>query len=266
MRFIIDHDYHIHSYLSSCAKDPAQTPEKILECARERGISRICLTDHYWDSAVPGASRWYTPQNFDHIAEYRNLPQADDVEFLFGCETDMKEDGVIGIPPSRYDAFDFIIVPTTHLHMKNFTIPEEKLLDSAYRAEKWVWRFDKLLDSTLPMHKVGVAHITSGLINNTAPLAHHETLSRVPESEITRLFSKAAARGCGIELNSADMREIDCELILRFYRIAKACGCKFYLGSDAHEPADFLESVSIWEHAIDVLGLTEDDKFQIAKQ
>ena len=265
MRFLIDHDYHIHSFLSSCSRDPEQTPENILSCARERGISRICLSDHYWDSAVPGASRWYTPQNFEHIAEYRSLPQADDVKFLFGCETDMDMHGVIGLPPSRYDDFDFIIVPTTHLHMKNFTIPEEKLLDSAYRAEKWVWRFDKLLDSALPLHKVGVAHITSGLVNNTAPLAHHETLSRIPESEIVRLFTKAAARGCGIELNAGDMTEIDYEEITRFYRIAKACGCKFYLGSDAHKIADFSDTVAIWEHAIDVLDLTEDDKFRIKK-
>ena len=265
MRYTIDHDCHIHSYLSSCSKDPAQTPENIIKYARARGISRVCLTDHYWDDAVPGASRWYKPQNFDHIAQYRDLPQADDVAFFFGCETDMDMHGTIGLPASRYDAFDFIIVPTTHLHMKNFTIPEEKLLDSAYRAEQWVWRFDKLLDSDLPMHKVGVAHITSGLINNTAPQAHHETLSRISDEEITRLFAKAAARGCGIELNAADMREIDCEPILRFFRIAKACGCKFYLGSDAHEAADFTETVSLWDHAISVLDLTEDDKFHVGK-
>ena len=264
MKFQIDHDYHIHSYLSSCATDPAQTPERILQYAKEHGLSRICVTDHYWDDEVPGASRWYKPQNFEHIAQYRVLPQAEGIRFLFGCETDMRLDGSIGIPPSHYDDFEFIIVPTTHLHMRNFTIPEEKLNDSAYRAELWIWRFDKLLDAPLPFQKVGVAHITSGLINNTAPLAHHETLSRISREEITRLFSKAAARGCGIELNSADMREIDYEPIQRFYRIAKACGCKFYLGSDAHQPSEFRHLPQIWEHAIEVLGLTEDDKFHIA--
>lgn len=265
MRFFVDHDYHIHSYLSSCAKDPAQTPERILQYAKEMNLSRICLTDHYWDDSIPGASRWYQPQNFDHIAEYRSLPQADGITFLFGCETDMDQNGVIGIPASRYDDFDFIIVPTTHLHMKNFTIPEEKLLDSAYRAAVWVTRFDALLASSLPFGKVGVAHITSGLINNTAPYAHHETLSRIPEEEIIRLFSKAAELGCGIELNYHDMKEIDFEQIYRVYRIAKDCGCKFYLGSDSHEPADYPQSFSVWEHAIALLDLTEDDQFQISK-
>ena len=103
------------------------------------------------------------------------------------------------------------------------------------------------------------------LLDNTAPLAHHETLSRISSEEITRLFSKAAARGCGIELNTGDMREIDDEPILRFYRIAKDCGCKFYLGSDAHEPRDFSGTIEVWEHAISVLGLTEDDKFHIGR-
>lgn len=264
MKFRVDQDYHIHSFLSSCAKDPAQTPERILQYAKELGLTEICLTDHYWDSAVEGASKWYMPQNFEHISQYRNLPQAEGVRFFFGCETDMNMKGVIGIPPSRYDDFDFIIVPTTHLHMKNFTIPEEKLLDSAYRAELWVWRFDKLLDADLPFEKVGVAHITTGLINNTAPGAHLDTLSRIPDSEIIRLFKKAAARGCGIELNRCDMMEIDQEQILRVYRIAKACGNKFYLGSDAHTPIDYPTQTS-YAHAIDLLGLTEDDKFRFAK-
>ena len=263
MKFLIDHDYHIHSHISSCATNPAQDTARILQYALERGLSRICLTDHYWDETVSEPSRWYKPQNFEHIAAARPLPQAEGVSFLFGCETDMKLDGSLGIPPSRYDEFDFIIVPTTHLHMKNFTIPEERLYDSQYRADLWVSRLDTLLDSSLPFGKVGLAHPTSGLVNNTAPLAHHETLSRIPDSEIERLFFKASARGCGIELNYADMREIDYAPILRFYRIVKSCGCQFYLGSDAHEPSELAHSFSVWEHAIDLLGLTEDDKFQI---
>ena len=69
MKYIIDHDYHIHSHLSLCSKDPEQTNENILKYAKSRGLSSIVLTDHYWDSAVPGASNWYAQQNFDHISQ-----------------------------------------------------------------------------------------------------------------------------------------------------------------------------------------------------
>ena len=262
MKYQIDHDYHIHSFLSSCAKDPAQTPALILQHAKDAGLSRICLTDHYWDSTVPGASRWYTPQNFDHIAQYRDLPQAEGIQFFFGCETDMDKNGVIGVPPSRFDDFDFIIVPTTHLHMRDFTIPEAEKNNVEICARRWVERFDILLNSDLPFYKVGVAHLTCDLINNTSHEATLETLSLIPDTEIERLFTRSAEIGLGIEFNYCDMKYIDDPKILRFYRIAKACGNKFYLGSDAHMPFEFPKE-PYYERAIEVLGLTEDDKFQI---
>ena len=78
-----------------------------------------------------------------------------------------------------------------------------------------------------------------------------------------RVFAKAAKVGVGIELNAGDMSFKDGEedIVLRMFRIAKAMGCKFYCGSDAHTGAE-LQNVRPWfERAIDDLGLTEDDKF-----
>ena len=54
------------------------------------------------------------------------------------------------------------------------------------------------------------------------------------------------------------------EIVLRPYRIAKACGCKFYCGSDAHTPKDF-EMVKRFERAIDLLQLEEKDKWALRK-
>lgn len=31
MKYIVDHDFHIHSRLSSCSDDPRQTPKRIVE-------------------------------------------------------------------------------------------------------------------------------------------------------------------------------------------------------------------------------------------
>ena len=110
MKFKIDHDYHIHSVISSCSRDPEQTAERILEYAKNAGLSRICITDHYWDRKVPGASKWYEPQDFDHISKILPLPQADGVEFLFGCETEMDKFFTVGMPRERFDDFDFVII------------------------------------------------------------------------------------------------------------------------------------------------------------
>ncbi|MBE6601517.1 MAG: PHP domain-containing protein [Ruminococcaceae bacterium] len=262
MKFQVDHDYHIHSQLSSCSRHPEQTPARILQYAKDHGLKRICLTDHYWDSAVPGASKWYEPQNFDHIAQFRALPQADGIEFLFGCETDMDKFNTVGIPASRFDDFAFIIVPTTHLHMKGFTISEEDYCVDERVASLWVERFDALLQKDLPFHKLGVAHLTCYLMNKASREAYLHTLDLIPTEEMERLFTKAAALGCGIEINT-QFQDSDADRVLRIYRIAKGCGCKFYFGGDAHGPDQFEELLEFGKYAVELLGLTEDDKFHI---
>lgn len=80
-----------------------------------------------------------------------------------------------------------------------------------------------------------------------------------------RLFSLVAEKGCGIELNQTDMSFADNEegTVLRPFRIAKSCGCRFYLGSDAHHPSTFKRTKDVFERAISLPGLTESDKFHI---
>lgn len=265
MKFQIDHDYHIHSLLSACSRDPEQTTARILQYAREQGLSRVCITDHYWDAAVEGASSWYMPQNFDHISQSKPLPTDSDIEFLFGCETDLDKSFNLGIPLSRFDDFDFVIIPTTHLHMR-LTISDEDAASNERRAALWGERLGALLDKPLPFGKIGIAHLACPLINKASREDYLDTLRRIPDGVMERLFSRAAELGCGIELNRSDMSFADCETdtVLRMFRIAKACGCKFYLGSDAHHPSNFEKTHAIFSRAIDLLGLTEDDKFHIA--
>ena len=265
MKFKIDHDYHIHSQLSSCSRDPEQTPDRILQHAKENGLSRICLTDHYWDSAVDRASKWYRPQDFDHIAKAMPLPQDEEVEFLFGCETDMDQLMTVGIPAARFDEFDFIIIPTTHLHMTGFTISNEDAESNERRAQLWVERLDALLHKSLPFGKIGLAHLVCGLIKSESREEYLNVLSLIPDAEMERLFTMAAELGCGIELNQSDMSfgDDEADVVLRPFRIAKSCGCKFYLGSDAHHPTEFKKSKGVFERAVTLLDLKESDKFHI---
>lgn len=262
MKYVIDHDYHLHSYISQCSSDPEQTPERMLKYAKEKGLKSICLTDHFWDESVPGASNWYaTYHKFTDLSRALPLPKDDEVEFLFGCETDMDKSGVVGISKERCNDFDFIIVATTHLHMKGFTIEPEDYCNAEKLAKAWVKRFDALLNSDLPFYKVGVAHLTSICIAVENGI-HYEVLRLVPDSDMQRLFTKAAELGMGIEINGCDFRGSgeELETALRPYRIAKACGCKFYLGTDAHKPKEFV-SFENFAKAIDLLNLTEGDKF-----
>ena len=263
MKFTFDHDLHIHSTLSSCSNDPEQSAERILKYAVDNGLKTICITDHFWDRRVAGASDWYAPQDFEHISRIKPLPTADGVEFLFGCETDMDKFFTVGVDATRYDDFDFVIIPTTHLHMTGFTLSEEDAKSNARRAELWVERFERLLDMDLPFSKIGIAHLTCSLIRPNDREGLNSVLNMISDEVLTRLFSRAKELGCGIELNASDMCHIDDAAVLRIYKKAKECGCKFYLGSDAHHPGTFGRCKAIFEHAIDVLGLEESDKFHI---
>jgi histidinol phosphatase-like PHP family hydrolase len=90
-----------------------------------------------------------------------------------------------------------------------------------------------------------------------------QTLDAIPADDLFRLFKRAAQVGCGIELNLSDMDFADHEQekVMRMFHIAKECGCKFYLGSDAHHPDKWDKFVPLYSRAVDILDLKEEDKF-----
>ena len=259
MKFIIDHDLHIHSRLSLCSNHPEQTPAAILEYARARGLRHICLTDHFWDETVPGASGWYAPQNYPHITKSLPLPTADGIRFDFGCETDMDRFMTVGISRETLDKMDFVIIPTSHLHMGGFTIPAD-VTSPADRAKYYMARNHALLDMDLPFHKIGLAHFTCSLLDRGCSGSFHDILDAISDAAYAEFFERAARCGIGIELNT-DLADAYHAASLRPYRIAKACGCKFYLGSDAHTPEGLSGALARFEAMVDALNLTEDHKF-----
>ena len=266
MRYTVDHDYHIHSVLSSCSRDEEQNPERILKYALDNGLKRIVITDHFWANTVPGASDWYKKQDFDWISQSLPLPRADGVDFYFGAETEMDKDFNIGASRTAIDKLDFVIVPTTHLNKIGFGISEELAASPEGRAKTWLLKFNALLEKDLPFHKMGAAHLACCLIAREREV-YLRTLELLPEAELIRSFTRAAEVGIGIELNSSDMsfKESEAETVLRIFEIAKRCGCKFYLGSDAHHPKALDAAKAIFERAVDYLELKESDKFYIKK-
>lgn len=266
MRYIFDNDLHIHSKVSLCSNDEEQTAERILKYAVENNLKTICLTDHFWDENVPAdLNEFYKIQNFEHISVSKPLPQSDGTEFLFGCEIDMDKNLNIGISKEKFDEFDFIVVPTTHFHMTDFTTPPE-MTDPSEKADYWLKRFNAVLDMDLPFHKIGIAHLTCGLIDSSRE-NFLKTIDAIDGEKMKSVFSKAAKAGVGIELNSDDMKFTDseAETVLRPYKTAKDVGCKFYMGSDAHHPKELDIAKGRFERAIDLLNLTEDDKFVLKR-
>ena len=262
MEYKIDNDLHIHSKLSLCSNDPEQTNERILQYALDNGLKTVCVTDHFWDENIPVASEWYRDQNYEHVSKAKPLPQVDGVRFLFGCETELDRFLTLGIQKEKFDLFDFIIIPTTHFHMEGFTLSEEEYADNESRAKAWIKRLDTVLSMDLPFYKVGLAHLTCGL-NAREKADYLKVLNLIPDEELVRLFTKASKLGVGIELNSSDMgfKDDEADTVLRIYKTAKECGCKFYFGSDAHHPKTFDIAKERFEKAVKILNLTENERF-----
>lgn len=265
MKFQFDHDLHIHSRLSLCARDPKQTNERILQYGKENGLNTLCLTDHFWDEDAYGVIqlKHYEIQNFQYISQAKPLPQQEGITFLFGCETELDRDYHLGISKKRFDEFDFVIIPTTHMHEFGHTISEEDGTNIKTRAKAWINRLDFVLEQELPFHKIGIPHLTTGLCAPGENMA--EFFSLISDDELYRLFQKASDRGVGIELNAEIIKRHSeiLEDILRPYRIAKECGCQFYCGSDAHTPEGFENIKEIYKVLIESLELDEKDKFQL---
>lgn len=265
MKFQLNHDYHIHSFISPCSDDPEQVPDRIFKYALDNGLNEICLTDHHWDESVaaddiPG---FYKESSFERISSALPLPQSDKVKFRFGCETELDKNMVLGIAPDHFDRFDFVIIPTTHMHMTGFTVAEKDYSSEERMSELWVERISRVLDMDLPFEKIGFAHLTCILMPSEYKLNEIKVLDSVPDDVLREIFATAAKKGAGIELNydaisgDEDYRASS----LRYYRIAKECGCKFYAGSDAHGTGDFL--FHPYERTVNLLGLEETDRYFI---
>jgi hypothetical protein len=152
--------------------------------------------------------------------------------------------------------------------MKGFTLPRdvaEAEDHTAMRARLWVERLEALLSMDLPFHKIGIAHLACSLLNKESREAYLQTLDLIPTADMERLFARAAVLGAGIELNMSDMQFSDeeAERVLRMFRIAKAAGCKFYFGTDAHHPDDFVGAGEVFARAAELLGLNETHKFEM---
>ncbi|MBQ9079688.1 MAG: hypothetical protein IJY27_01300 [Clostridia bacterium] len=123
----IKHDIHTHTTLSRCCYDPRATVGNYVRRAAEFGHKILGLSNHLWDEKVPGASGWYKNQMISYGLQQMDCVPADTcgVKVLCGTETEyyaMRD--TLGMLAETAKQFDYVLVPHTHTHMRNFVMPD----------------------------------------------------------------------------------------------------------------------------------------------
>jgi histidinol phosphatase-like PHP family hydrolase len=257
----IQHDLHIHTFLSKCCKTPWESfPEKIIARAAEAGLRTIGLADHLWDAGVAGATDWYAVQDFPYINQARRLlpPDLLGVRVLFGCETEMRGDGMACITPQVAERLDFVLMPHSHLHIKGILPPDCRTPQQI--ADFMVKRFLRSLEFGF----------VTGIPHAFVPGKHEgeadEIVACVSDGQLQDCFGKARERRVAIEitpnffpsLKPEALRPYHDETYLRVLSAAKLAGCLFYLGSDAHT-LDRVGSSKALHPFLMQLGITAND-------
>jgi len=256
MRYIIDHDLHNHSLVSPCSRDNRQTKEAITAYALTNNYRLVGITDHLW------------PDTRDIIwPSVRDLPQSPKCRCLAGSEVDMDMHGDLLIHDDELANVDYYILALTHVHLIGcVTDPAKPLCTAEDTANYLKQRINQALSMDLPFERIGLAHIT--WIPQPEGYNIADCLAHFTDGEWKTIFAKIASLGMGVELNF-DPEDYDTDtlqVILNPYRIAKLMGCRFYLGGDAHHPEDFGKNRKKFEQIVDLLDLTEDDKWAFVKQ
>lgn len=123
----VRHDIHTHTLFSSCCYDPEATAAAYIEKAHELGHSVFGFSNHIWDENVPGASNWYKGQTVGYGLEEKDAIPSDThgIKVLFGTETEYcGMTNNLGMLAETAKKFDYVLVPHSHTHQKNFVMAE----------------------------------------------------------------------------------------------------------------------------------------------
>ncbi len=120
-------DVHVHNFLSSCCRDRTATAENYIKRYAELGVKVLGFANHTWDDRVAGNNEWYHKQNLDFEMQIKSQLPADrlGIKVLIGAETEFcGMTKTLGMSAEGAKELDFLLIPHSHVHMKNFVIPD----------------------------------------------------------------------------------------------------------------------------------------------
>ena len=255
----IDHDLHVHTYLSACCHEKGrQTPGAILALAEHMGVGTIGFADHMWVNPDLPPSDWYRPQDESQTRRLRAELSgvSTRTRVLVGCEAEMIAPGKVGLTPEAARRLDFVLLACSHFHMKGFVEQPPS------RAPR---------DIATHMLKFFRAGVRSGVATSIAHpclpcgyVTHYDAaVAAISDDEFLDAFGEAAEKAVALEVTVSFIPAppesgFSLETPVRFLSLAKQAGCRFTFGTDAHDP-EAQKRLPELMRLVTAVGITGDD-------
>lgn len=270
MNFLFS-DLHVHTNKSLCAPRET-TPASYIPFCAEEGVRLIGITDHVYPEDMLAQYGYPNDKRVERLLELRSsLHEAEEqsgIRYLLGCEIDYFD--CVGHPyirPEESEKFDYVLLAASHIlnypHMYTAYDLHSPHVLRALTIERFVAACK--LDYPVP---TGICHPLYPICSPHQA----EIIDGISDETLRELFSMAAEKNISIEIHSCLYRNDTphnefglSDHYLRILAAARDCGCKFHMGSDAHAANAFVGSHGKLRKAAELLDLTEDDIWDVAK-
>ena len=261
-------DLHLHTNLSFCA--PADTGvQTYLDLCAAEGVDTIGISNHIYMPEHLRAHGAKEARGAERVLqlmpEIENLRKTSRVKILFGCEVET----FLGQQPSlaEDEAQDFDYVLLAPSHIMNFRDIYEKFDVSTpdrirdIMLERFFYACS--LDYGVP---TAICHPLYPIVSG----CEEAVVNGISDSVLADCFTAAKESGKAIEIHAClyrDKTALDAEGLsptyLRVLEAAKACGCRFYFGSDAHRAQSFAGKHALLHRAAERVGITRADMWDM---
>lgn len=263
-------DLHVHTNCSYCAPQDI-TAESYLPFIEQENIGVLGFSDHlYYAGAMPEQERKESEYPaVERVLKIKNelqaLKQKTDCRLLLGCEVETVYGREPSLPRELAGQFDYVLLAASHIlnlagYYQNYDLSTpEKLRDLMIERFLYACNYDYPVPT-------GICH---PLYPICSPI-EQEIVDGISDSKLADCFTLAAKKNISIEIHACLYRKgtaLDGEGLspsyLRVLSAAKACGCHFHFGSDAHDPFGFCEKHERLRRAAERVGITKEDMWKL---
>lgn len=261
-------DLHVHTNRSYCAPRATMPGSYIPYCAEE-DIDIIGFSNHLYyrrnEKGEDVPDRDSVAWNLGIKDEIADIKDRKGVGILVGCEVETVYGKEPSLPREEAKNYDYVLLAASHVmnigHLYTGVDYSTKEKLSALTVERF--RYACELDYGVP---TGICH---PLYPICSPW-EQEIVDGYSDSLLEDLFSLARKKNKSIEIHACLFRQGTkrdgtglSPSYIRLLSAAKACGCRFHFGSDAHAPDAFVGTHSLLRLAAERAGITPDDMWDL---